>query len=39
MFWWALLGIIFAASSEVEAEVQRLREMMEKRYRKEVWEA
>lgn len=39
MFWWALLGIIFAASSAVEAEVQRLREVMEKRYRKELWEA
>ena len=39
MFWWFFLGILLAASSEIEAEIQRLREVMEKRYRKELWEA
>ena len=37
MFLWAFFGLALAASSTTEAEVHRLRGVMEKRYRKEVW--
>ena len=39
MFLWAFFGLVLAASSTTEAEVHRLRGVMEKRYRKEVWTA
>ena len=39
MFLWAFFGLALAASSTTEAEVHRLRGVMEKRYRKELWTA